>query len=86
MIDYNFRHDTSVRYLGGGAKPKLPPAPDPVPTAADIDIEAQRRADDVRRKLKSKKGRRGTILVPSEEGQGVLGVGNVEEKRSILGG
>ena len=54
---------------GSGKKPKLPKAADPVPTPQDIDIEAQQRSDDVRRKLKSRKGRRGTILTKD-----VLGV------------
>ncbi len=83
MIDYNFRHDTYVHYTGGGSKPKLPPISAPTPTAQDIDIEAQRRADDVRRKLKSQKGRRGTILT-REQDLSVLGVGD-QEKKSILG-
>lgn len=65
---------------GGGRKPKLPPVPPPAPTPQDIDIEAQRRAEDVRRKLRRKKGRRGTILT---EEQDVLGVADTE-KKSLL--
>lgn len=68
---------------GGGRKPTLPPEPDPIPSPQDIDIEAQRRAEDVRRKLSRKKGRRGTILTPTDE-LDVLGVTD-QKKRSILG-
>ncbi len=65
---------------GGGSKAKLPPIADPIPAPQDIDIKSQQRAEDVRRKLRSKKGRRGTILTES-----VLGVGDTE-KKSLLGG
>ena len=65
---------------GGKIKPHLPPIADPIPIPQDIDIQAQQRAEDVRRKLRSKKGRRGTILTES-----VLGVGDTE-KKSLLGG
>lgn len=67
---------------GAGKKPSLPKEQDPIPTPQDIDIEATRRAEDLRRKLKSKKGRRGTILVGEE--QDVLGV-TEQRKKSILG-
>ncbi len=79
-----FKNDIFNRYLGGGSKPKLPPIPDPVPTPQDIDIQATERAEDLRRKLKAKKGRRGTILT-QEQDVGVLGAGD-EQKKSILGG
>ncbi len=70
---------------GAGKKPKLPPIAAPAPTPQDIDIEAQRRGEDVRRKLKAKKGRRGTIL--TQDIEDVLGVGTAgERKKSILGG
>ncbi len=70
---------------GAGKKPKLPPVPSPAPTPQDVDIEAQRRGEDVRRKLKAKKGRRGTIL--TQDIEDVLGVGTAgERKKSILGG
>ncbi len=64
---------------GGGSKTKLPPIADPIPVSQDINIQAQQRAEDVRRKLRSRKGRRGTILTES-----VLGVGDTE-KKSLLG-
>ncbi len=67
---------------GGGKKPSLPPEPEPIPTPQDIDLEAQRRADDVRRKLSRKKGRAGTILDPTDED--VLGVID-QKKKPILG-
>lgn len=67
---------------GAGKKPSLPREPDPIPTPQDIDIEATRRAEDLRRKLKSKKGRRGTILAGEE--LDVLGV-TEQRKKSILG-
>ncbi len=60
--------------------PKPPPLPDPIPTPQDIDIEAQQRAEDVRKKLRARKGRRGTILT-----EDVLGADDTE-KKSILGG
>lgn len=66
---------------GAGKKPSLPREPDPIPTPQDIDIEATRRAEDLRRKLKSKKGRRGTILTEELD---VLGV-TEQRKKSILG-
>ncbi len=68
---------------GGGKKPSLGRTPDPIPTPQDIDIAAQRRADDVRRKLAAKKGRRGTILTPTDE-LDVLGVSD-QHKKSIFG-
>ncbi len=80
-----FQSGMSYRYRGGGSKkPKLSPEPDPIPTPQDIDIEAQQRAEDVRRKLRAKKGRRGTILT-REQDVDVLGVSN-SQKKSILGG
>ncbi len=54
--------------------------PSPVPTTTDIDVQAQQRTEGVRRKLRSRKGRRGTILT----GDG-LGVGDTK-KKSLLGG
>lgn len=65
---------------GGGSKPKLSPLASPAPTPTDIDVQAQQRAEDVRRKLRAKKGRRGTILT-----EDVLGIGDTE-KKSLLGG
>lgn len=63
---------------GGGRKPKLPQEEAPIPTPQDIDIEAQRRSEDVRRKLRSKRGRRGTILTEDVLGTDI-------QKKSILG-
>ena len=68
---------------GGRSRQKLPPIPDPIPTPIDIDIEAQQRADDLRRKLRSRKGRRGTILT-AEQDLGVLGLSDTQ-KKSLLG-
>lgn len=58
---------------GGGSKPKVPPLPPPIPTPEDIDIEAQRKAEDLRRKLRARAGRRGTIITePGTLGEPVL--------------
>lgn len=70
MIDYNFRHDTYVHYLGGGSKrPAIAPIPSPIPTPEDIDIEAQRKGEDLRRRLRAQSGRRGTILTEGTLGE-----------------
>lgn len=69
MIDYNFRHDTYVRYIGGGKKPEIAPLPSPVPTPEEIDVEAQRKGDALRRKLAARKGRRGTIITEGTLGE-----------------
>ncbi len=47
---------------GGGSKPKLSPVADPIPTPEDISTQALQKGEAIRRKLKSKRGRRGTIL------------------------
>lgn len=47
---------------GSGSKPKLPPVADPIPTPEDISTQALQKGEAIRRKLKSKRGRRGTIL------------------------
>lgn len=67
----------------GGGRPKgatLPAAASPAPTQVSIDVEAQRKAEDVRRKLKARAGREGTILT-----EGNLGVSDVG-KNILLGG
>lgn len=68
--------------MGGGRtkRPKLPPEPPPVPTQEDIDTESARKAEDIRRKLKARTGRRGTILT-----EGDLGVADIR-KHTLLGG
>ena len=64
---------------GGGGRAKVPPMPDPIPTPESIDIEAQRKGEDLRRKLRAKAGRRGTILTEGTLGEPVLA------KSTILG-
>ena len=55
--------------LGGKAKKIAPAAlPSPVPTPQEIDIEAQRKGEDLKRKLRSRRGRAGTILTESTLG------------------
>lgn len=66
----------------GGKKIKqapVPPLPDPIPTPEEIDIEATRKAEDLRRKLRARAGRRGTILTEGTLGEPVLG------KSTLLG-
>ncbi len=65
---------------GGAKKPKLPPIPDPVPTPQEIDVEAQRKGEDLRRKLRARTGRRGTILTEL----GTLGEPMLQ-KQTLLG-
>lgn len=48
--------------MGGGKKPTLPPIADPIPTPEDIDIQALEKGEAERRRLKGRRGRRGTIL------------------------
>lgn len=69
-----------VFFGGGRKKVDIPADPDPTPTAVAIDLEAQRKAEDLRRKLKSRAGREGTIL--TEGGLGTVDVG----KSVILSG
>ena len=47
---------------GAGSKPKLPPVADPIPTPEDISTQALQKGEAIRRRLKSRRGRRGTIL------------------------
>ncbi len=47
---------------GGAGKTKLPPVADPVPTPEDIDTQALQKGEAERRRLKSRRGRRSTIL------------------------
>jgi len=68
-----------MRFHGGGtSSSKLPPAPDPIPTPEDIDLQAAQKGEDERRKLRSKKGRGSTILTET------LGVSE-QAKSPILG-
>ncbi len=62
---------------GSGTKAKLPPLADPIPIPEDIDTQALQKGEAERRRLKSRKGRRSTILT-----EGTLGV---NEKKSLLG-
>lgn len=65
---------------GGGSKRiPLPPPPPPIPTPEEVDIEAQRKGEDLRRKLRARAGRRGTILT-----EGTLGE-PAAAKSTILG-
>ena len=61
----------------GSGKTKLPPVSDPIPTPEEIDTQALAKGEAERRRLKSRKGRRSTILT-----EGSLGV---NEKKSLLG-
>ena len=71
--------------MGGGKAPKykaapLPAPPPPAPTPQQLDLEAQRKAEDIRRKLKARAGRRGTILTkPGTLGEPLL------QKATLLG-
>ena len=83
MIKDGFQYDPDrpfVRFLGGGAKPKLPPVQAPVPTPEDIDIQAQQKGEAVRRRLRARKGRAGTIL-----SEAALDVSGQTQKSTILG-
>ena len=62
---------------GGGKKVDLPPIADPVPTPEDIDIQALQKGEAVRRRLRARKGRGGTILT---EKLGIIDT----EKKTIL--
>lgn len=68
MKTYGFQYDPDrpfVRFLGGGAKPKLPPLepePAPIPTPEEIDLQATRKGETERLRLRSRRGRAGTIL------------------------
>lgn len=66
---------------GGVSKPKIPPEKAPAPTPSEPrNLETQRKGEDVRRKLKARQGRRGTILT-----EGTLGEPSLE-KKTLLGG
>ena len=84
-----FGNDLTTRwgrwaFFGGGrglaGSKKTTKSTDPIPTPTDIDIEARRKAEDVRRKLKARAGRVGTILT-----EGDLGVADIS-KSVLLGG
>lgn len=78
MIKNGFQYDFDrpfIRFLGGGAKKvKLPPVADPIPTPEDIDIQALQKGEAVRRRLRARKGRGGTILTET------LGVVDTQKK------
>lgn len=70
-IDYFIRERSpSVRFLGGGGAKKvaLPPVADPVPTPEDIDIQALKKGEAERRRIRARRGRAGTILTESALG------------------
>ena len=68
-------------YIGGGSQSaKMPPIPDPIPTVASLDIETQRKSEDIRKKLMARAGRAGTILT-----EGSLGMADIS-KQILLGG
>lgn len=58
-----------VRFLGGGGKKvDLSPVKDPIPTPEEIDIQASKKGEAVRRTLRARKGRAGTILTETPLG------------------
>ncbi len=70
-------------FIGGGRSkgPAIPAGgPVPAPTPQEIDIEAQRKSEDVRRKLRAQAGRRGTIITEGDLGTPDIG------KSVLLGG
>lgn len=66
---------------GGGSSKRIAPlaAPAPIPTPEDVDIEAQRKGEDLRRKLRAKAGRGGTIITEPTLGEPAVA------KSTILG-
>lgn len=66
---------------GGRKKVGLPAESSPTPTPQDIDVEAQRKSEDVRRKLKARAGRFGTILTTGD-----LGTVDIEKNVLLSGG
>jgi len=66
---------------GGGSGTKLPPPPPPSPTPEDIDIQALEKGEATRKRLRGRKGRRGTILT-DPTGLGVL---DTPSKGTLLG-
>ena len=71
-----------ARFLGGGAKKvKLPPVADPIPTPEEIDIQALQKGEAERRKIRSRRGRAGTILTTAESPLGTTAAA----KSPILG-
>ena len=78
---YDFKIDPErpfLRFLGGGSPKKtvLPPAPDPIPTPEDIDLQAMEKGDAERRRIRARRGRESTILTESN---------NLGGKSTILG-
>ena len=81
MNDITSRFGRWVFFGGGsGKRPKMPPAPAPSPTPTQIDVEALRKSEDVRRKLRARAGRAGTILTEGDLGMADIG------KNVLLGG
>jgi hypothetical protein len=73
------------RYLGGGGgSPDLPPPPAPSPTPESVDIQAVEKGDAERRRLKSLRGRRSTILTEGTLGGDATASGS-QQKKSLLG-
>jgi len=63
----------------GSSRPKLPPVAAPIPTPEDIDVQAMRKGEDLRKKLRARAGRRGTILTEGTLGEPLL------QKQTLLG-
>ena len=77
---FSFSYKGNEMSGGGTPKAKIAPLPAPVPSPQEIDVEAMRKGEDLRRKLKARGGRRGTILTePGTLGEPLL------QKSTILG-
>lgn len=84
MIKNGFQYDPkhpNWRFLGGGSTKatKLPPQPDPIPTPEDINLEATKKGEAERRRLRGRFGRSSTILTESTLGT------TTQAKSPILG-
>ena len=63
---------------GGGRKPTLPPIAAPIPTPEELNIEALQKGEAIRRRLRARKGRRGTILTE------ITGIENIAAQKSTI--
>lgn len=75
-----FKSVKKLFFPGAPKIPTPPPLPPPIPTPTEIDIEARRKGEEMRRKLRLRAGRRGTILTEA----GTLGA-PVLGKATLLG-